>query len=78
MQKLRLDVQRFIEDAQAELMGMQRDAENAFVMKLKPALAKVAKDKGLQLILSVDECPVAWFEPTLDITSDVVKQLALK
>lgn len=77
VEKLRIDVQRFIEDAQAELLGIQRDAENAFVMKLKPALAKVAQDKGLQLILSVDDGPVAWFDPTLDITSDVVKQLAL-
>jgi hypothetical protein len=46
VQKLRIDVQRFIEDAQAELLGIQREAENAFVMKLKPAVAKVALDKG--------------------------------
>jgi Skp family chaperone for outer membrane proteins len=78
VQKLRIDVQRFIEDAQAELLGIQREAENAFVVKLKPALAKVAQDKGLQLILSVDDGQVAWFDPTLDLTSDVVKQLALK
>jgi Skp family chaperone for outer membrane proteins len=78
VQKLRIDVQRFIEDAQAELLGMQREAENAFVLKLKPALAKVAQDKGLQLILSADDGPVAWFDSTIDITSDVVKQLALK
>ena len=78
VQKLRIDVQRFIEDAQAELLGIQRDAENAFVLKLKPALAKVAQDKGLQLILSADDGPVAWFDPTLDITPDVVKQLSLK
>jgi Skp family chaperone for outer membrane proteins len=78
VQKLRIDVQRFIEDAQAELMGIQRDAENAFVVKLKPALAKVAQDKGLQIVFNVDDGPVAWFDPSVDITSDVIKQLALK
>ena len=78
VQRLRIDVQRFIEDAQAELLGIQRDAENAFVMKLKPALAKVAQDKGLQLVFNVDEGAIAWFDPSLDITGDVVKQLALK
>jgi Skp family chaperone for outer membrane proteins len=78
VQKLRIDVQRFIEDAQAELMGIQRDAESAFVMKLKPALAKVAQEKGLQLVFNVDDGQVAWFDASLDITSDVVKQLALK
>ncbi|HET9833112.1 MAG TPA: OmpH family outer membrane protein [Vicinamibacterales bacterium] len=76
--KLRIDVQRFVEDAQADLLGIQRDAENAFVVKLKPALAKVAQDKGLQLVFNVDEGAVAWFDPSLDITGDVVKQLALK
>ena len=78
VQKLRIHVQRFIEDAQAELLGIQREAENAFVMKLKPAVAKVAQDKGLQLVFNVDEGQVAWFDPTLDITSDVLKQLAAK
>src|SRR5215472_14338709 len=78
VQKLRIDVQRFIEDAQAELMGMQRDAENAFVVKLKPALAKIAHDKGLQIVFNVDDGQVAWFDPSVDITADVVRQLALK
>lgn len=78
VQKLRIDVQRFIEDAQAELMGIQREAESAFVVKLKPALAKVAQDRGLQIVFNVDDEQVAWFDPSVDITSDVVKQLALK
>jgi Skp family chaperone for outer membrane proteins len=78
VQKLRIDVQRFIEDAQAELMGMRRDAENAFVVKLKPALTKVAQDKGLQVVFNIDDGQVAWFDPSVDITTEVVKQLALK
>jgi Skp family chaperone for outer membrane proteins len=78
VQKFRVDVQRFIEDAQAELLRIQRDAENAFTVKLEPALTKVAQDKGLQMVFNVDEGAVAWFDPSLDITSDVVRQLALK
>jgi Skp family chaperone for outer membrane proteins len=78
VEKFRIDVQRFIEDARAELMGIQRDAESAFVIRLKPAVAKVAQEKGLQLVFNVDDGPVAWFDASLDITSDIVKQLALK
>lgn len=59
-------------------MGLQRDAESAFLVKLKPALDKVAADKGLQLIFNIDGPQVVWFDPSLDITSDVVKQLALR
>jgi Skp family chaperone for outer membrane proteins len=78
LERFRIDVQRFIQDAQAELMGVQRDTENAFLVRLKPAVEKVAKDKGLQMIFNLDEGLIAWTDPSLDITSDVVKQLALK
>ena len=75
LQKFRVDVQRFIEDAKAELMRVERDAESAFVIKLKPALAKVAQDKGLQMVFNSDDGLIAWFNPSLDITSDVIKQI---
>jgi len=78
VQRFRVDVQRFIEDAQADLMRIQRDAESAFVIKLKPALAKVAQEKGLQVVFNADDSGIVWFEPSLDITSEVVKQIALK
>jgi Skp family chaperone for outer membrane proteins len=78
VEKFRIDIQRMIEDARAELMGIQRDAESAFVVKLKPALDKVAKERGLQIVFNVDAGPVAWFDPSMDITSDVVRQLTAR
>jgi Skp family chaperone for outer membrane proteins len=78
LQKFRIDVQRFIEDAQAELLRVQRDAESAFLIRLKPAVARVAQDKGLQIVFNADDGGIVWFEPTLDITTDVVKQIALR
>lgn len=50
VERFRIDVQRFIQDAQAELMGVQREVESAFVFRFKPAVEKVAKEKGLQAI----------------------------
>jgi Skp family chaperone for outer membrane proteins len=78
VQKFRIDVQRFIEDAQAELLRVQRDAESAFLIRLKPAVARVAQDKGLQIVFNADDSGIVWFEPTLDITTDIVKQIALR
>jgi Skp family chaperone for outer membrane proteins len=78
VQKMRTDVQRVTEDAQAEATSIQRDAESAFLLKLKPALMTVAQAKGVQVVLNVDDGQVAWFEPSLDITSEVVTQMALK
>lgn len=76
VETFRVNVQRFIQDAQSELLGVQRDLEGAFLVKLKPALAEVAKEKGLALVFSLDEGTIAWADPALDITGEVVKQLA--
>jgi len=76
IEKFRIDVQRFIQDAQTELTGVQRDLETAFLAKLQPAVQKVAKDEGFQIVFNLDEGVISWADPSLDITPDVVKQLA--
>jgi len=76
VEKFKLDVQRFIEDAQAELLGLQRDIESAFVLKLQPAIEQVAKAKGVQVVVNLDDASIVWADPALDITAEVVTQLA--
>ena len=75
--KFRIDVQRLIQDAQSDLMREQRKVESAFLFKVKPVVEKVAKDKGLQFVFDLDRGLIAWADPSTDITSDVVKQLAV-
>lgn len=70
------EVQKFIQEAQAEFLGVQREIESAFTVRLRPAVELVAKEKKLQLILSLDTETFLWVDPSLDITADVVKQLA--
>jgi outer membrane protein len=76
LEKFRIDVQRFIQDAQAEVTGAEREMEVTFLAKLKPALDRVAKDQGLQLIVNLDETALVWADPALDVTAEVVRQLA--
>lgn len=76
IEKVRLDVERFVQDAQANFLGVQREIETAFTIRLKPALEEVAKANKLQLILNLDTESLLWADPALDITADVVKQLA--
>jgi Skp family chaperone for outer membrane proteins len=75
--RFEIDVKRFIQDAQSELAGVQRDAETAFLAKFKPALEEVVKAKGLRMVINEDSGLLAWADPTLDITSEVVKTLDL-
>ena len=75
LDKFRLDTQRFIEDAQAELMGVRRDAESAFLVKLRPAVERVIKDNAIQLLFNFDSGVLAWGDPALDVTPQVIAQV---
>jgi Skp family chaperone for outer membrane proteins len=70
--RFQIDLQRFIEDAQARFMGVQRDLENAFLAKFGRAVDTVAKKRGLLFVLNHDSGVLAWADPRLDITTEVV------
>jgi hypothetical protein len=44
-----------------------RDLETAFLAKLQPAVQKVAKDEGFQIVFNLDEGVISWADPSLDI-----------
>lgn len=75
LEKFRVDTQRFIQDAQAELMGVRRDAESAFLVKLRPAIERVVKDGGIELLFNFDSGVLAWGDPALDVTSEILKHV---
>ena len=75
LEKFKLDTQRFVEDARAELMGVRRDAESAFLLKLRPAIERVIKDNGIQLLFNFDSGVLAWGEPSLDVTGEILKHV---
>ena len=73
--RFQVDIQRFVQDAQAEFLGVRRQSESAFIVRLQPALAAVAKEKGLLLVVNEDEGLIAWADPVADITTEVVRRL---
>lgn len=75
IEKFKIDLDRFIQDAQTELMGVQREVEGEFLTKLRPVLDQVATEKKLLLVMNADAEGVAWVHPTLDITQDIVARL---
>ena len=54
---------------------MQRDFEAAFLAKLRPALDAVARDRALLIVLNQDAGLIAWADPALDVTAEVVARL---
>jgi len=55
---------------------VRQQSENAFVLKLQPALTAVAKAKGLLMVVNEDVGLIAWDDPVADITAEVVQRLS--
>jgi outer membrane protein len=68
------EIQRFSQDAQEEVQNLQQDLQEAFHRRLMPILQKMAQERGLQMLLSLQDAGVVWWDTGLDITADVVKQ----
>jgi outer membrane protein len=70
-----LEGQRFQQDAQAEINELQNEVQQEFIRKVQPLLQQLAAEKGLQLLLNVADAGVAWFDPGLDLSGELIKKL---
>lgn len=73
--RLQVELQRAQQDAEAAAQELQQQLNVEFDRKLTPIVEQVALDKGLYLLLRVDTGTIAWADPALDLTSDIVKRL---
>jgi len=78
IEKQQVDGQRFQQDAQAEINELQQEVQNEFVKKVTPVIELVAKEKGVQLVFDLNNAGLAYFEPGLDLSSEVIKRLDTK
>lgn len=69
------DLQRFQQDAQAEIQELQNELQNEFVRKVQPILQQVATEKGLQILFNGNEAGFAWADPALDLSTEVIKRM---
>ena len=74
IERQQIDIQRFTEDAQAEIQDLQVQLQNEFEAKLAPILEQVAMERGLHLLFSPVESGLVWADPSLDLTSEVIKK----
>jgi outer membrane protein len=75
IEKQQVDMQRFQQDAQAEINELQQQVQNDFVKKLQPIVDKIAAEKGLHLLFNSAEAGLAWAAPGLDLTPEVIKAI---
>jgi Skp family chaperone for outer membrane proteins len=75
IESLNTRVQRQQQDAEAEVVRFQQGLQLDFNAKLAPALDQVGATRGLSFIFSVGEGGIAWANPALDVSADVILAL---
>jgi outer membrane protein len=68
------EFERFVSDAEEEVQRLSQQAEAEFNRRFAPVLDKVAQEKQLHFILR--ETGLVWAAPAVDLTQEVIKQLA--
>jgi outer membrane protein len=73
--KLQRDIQFSQQNAQAEMNELQNDLQGEFQQKLLPIVKAVAEEKNLHAVFSIGDSGVAYYDPGLDISEEVIKRL---
>lgn len=73
--RLQIEIQRTQQDADAAMQELQQQLNADFDRALAPLVAQVAADKGIQVLLRIDGGAIAWADPALDLTADLIKRL---
>lgn len=74
VERLQVEIQRMQQDAESEMQDLQQQLQLDFQRKLSPIIAQVAAEKGLHILLSQTDAGMVWADPSLDLTSEVIKR----
>lgn len=72
--RLTVEIDRFQEDANAEVQEMQRGLQGEFQEKLRPIVDGLVKELAIGLLFSAGDAGAIYVDPSLDITSEVIKR----
>jgi Skp family chaperone for outer membrane proteins len=73
--KMNRELQYAQTDAQSEQTQLTQDLQNEFQTRLNPVIDAVAKEKGLHLVLSIQDSGAIWANTGLNISPEVMKRL---
>ena len=76
-QELQQDMMKFqreVGESQMNIQKKERELTEPILKKLQGSLDKIAKDKGLSMVLEKSEQSVLWAKKELDLTDDLVKE----
>ncbi|MCM3881436.1 MAG: OmpH family outer membrane protein [Vicinamibacterales bacterium] len=72
--RLTVEIDRFQQDANAEVQELQQQLQAEFQEKLRPVLDSVVKELAIGLLFSYGDAGAIFIDPSLDITPEVIKR----
>lgn len=74
LEKKRTERKRFAEDSLRELQNLQARLFNKVQSELLPIIEQIGKEKNIEIILDLANSGAIYFNPSIDITADVIKR----
>lgn len=74
IERLTVEVERFQQDANAEVTELGQQLQGEFQQKLRPVIDAVVKDLALNFIFSVGDAGLIFWDPAADVTAEVIKR----
>ena len=75
LDRTQLELQRAQQDAEAAVQELQQQVNTDLERALTPLLEQVANAKGILLLLRADTGAIAWADPSLDLTGEIITRL---
>jgi len=75
LQRMRIDLQRLTEDAEAEISDLTRTIQDDFEKRLAPVLKRILEEDHLGIIIEVPNPIVVWAHPSIDVTAKAITLL---
>jgi outer membrane protein len=72
--RLTVEIDRFQEDANAEVQELQQQLQGDFQEKLRPIVDGMVKELAIGLLFSAGDAGAIYVDPSLDITAEVIKR----
>jgi outer membrane protein len=73
--KLTREVQFLQQEAQSERQALQAELQVEFQRKLNPVLEQIGREKGLHMLVDIQNSGAVWVDVGLDLTQEVIKRL---
>lgn len=75
IQRTQLDLERMVEDAQAQFVGLQRQLDAGFQATLMPVVAEIVDETGVHFLFERMSTPIVWIDPAYDLTERIIERL---